>query len=153
MNPTTGGNAVPSPAPAMPEPLILPSTLPPLPDPKKPEALPSLTLPPDSLVIPSKPDSTSRYSPLTSGKREPSVNVFPASGAGNTVGGYRTVGFYNHTDRDLSLTIEGRAVKLPAKTYLHAKLGPTFTWSQGDQAVVRETVPEGSSGVDVVFRD
>ena len=26
-----------------------------------------------------------------------------------------------------AMTIEGRAVKLPAKTYLYAKLGPTFT--------------------------
>jgi hypothetical protein len=81
------------------------------------------------------------------------VSVFPATGTEKVTGGYRTVGFYNHTARDLTLTIEGRTVKLPAKTYLHAQLAPTFTWSHGDRAATRETVPAGAGGVDVVFRD
>jgi hypothetical protein len=44
-------------------------------------------------------------------------------------------------------------VKRPAKTYLHAKLAATFTWGRGDQPATRETVPDGSAGVDVVFRE
>ena len=79
------------------------------------------------------------------------VSVFPAGGP-EPAGVYRTVGFYNHTDRDLSLTIEGRAVKLPAKTYLHAQLAPTFTWGVADRPAARETVPAGAGGLDVVFR-
>jgi len=140
--------ATPSPAPA-PEPLIPPPSVPLVPDPNKRAPLPSLTLPPDTPV---KTDSTSRSSPLT-GARELSVNVFPASGPEKVAEGYRTVGFYNHTARDLALTIEGRAVKLPAKTYLHAQLAPTFTWSHSDRPTVRESVPEGAGGLDVVFRD
>jgi hypothetical protein len=141
--------AVPSPAPATPEPFA-PPPLPLTPDAKKPGDLPPLLLPPDS---PTKPESVSRSSPLTGGRRELSVNVFPAAASEPPRGGYRTVGFYNHTDRDLALTIEGRAVKLPAKTYLHAKLAATFTWGYGDRAATRETVPDGATGIDVVFRD
>jgi hypothetical protein len=81
------------------------------------------------------------------------VSVFAATGTERPAGGYRTVGFYNHTDRDLNLTIEGRAVKLPSRTYLHAQLAPTFTWGHGDRPAASETVPDGAGGVDVVFRD
>jgi hypothetical protein len=154
--PGPGGAAVPSSAPAFPEPLIPPPSVPLMPDTKKTDSLPSLTLPPDTPVAPMKNDSTSRSSPLTgatTGKREMTVSVFPASSTERIGGVYRAVSFYNHTERDLNLTIEGRAVKLPAKTYLNAKLGATFTWSQGDRAAVRETVPEGASGLDVVFRE
>ena len=146
--------AIPSPAPA-PESLIPPPSVPLVPDPKKRDPLPSLTLPPDTPVAPpTKTDSTSRSSPLSeSSKREMSVNIFPATGGEKLTTGYRIVGFYNHTTSDLTLTIEDRVVKLPAKTYLHAQLAPTFTWGHSDRASTRETVPEGAGGVDVVFRE
>ncbi|MBA4067662.1 MAG: hypothetical protein C0501_28955 [Isosphaera sp.] len=83
----------------------------------------------------------------------PAVGVYVAAGAGKTGPGYRTVGFYNHTAADLSLVIEGQTVRLPAKTYLHAQLGPTFTWAVGGRAAARETVPDGAAGLDVVFRE
>jgi hypothetical protein len=150
--PGTGDTAVPSPAPAMPEPLIPSPSVPALPDPKKPADLPSLTLPPDSPILPQK-KSTSRSSPLTGGEADPKAEVFAASGGGNLAGGYKTVGFYNHTDRDLNLVIEGRSVKLPAKSYLNAQLGPTFTWGHANGTATRETVPPGASGLDVVFRE
>ena len=140
-----GDSAVPSPAPAMPDLFIPPQGIPAMPDIKKPDGLPSLTLPPPS-------DSVSKSSPVASNKPGMTVSVFTASGTEKAADGYRTVGFYNHTSNDLSLTIEGRAVKLPAKMYLHAKLGPTFTWSHSDRPVTRESVPERAAGLDVVFR-
>ncbi len=79
------------------------------------------------------------------------MSVFPAAGVADARG-LRKVGFYNHTDRDLALTIEGKAVALPAKTYLHAQLPPTFTWAHGDRPAARETVPADASGLDVLFR-
>jgi hypothetical protein len=81
------------------------------------------------------------------------VNVFPVVSAGKTGGGYRTVGFFNHTISDINLTIEGRTVKLPAKMYLEAKLAQTFTWSYGDRPAGPERVPDGAAGLDVVFRE
>jgi hypothetical protein len=142
--------AVPGPAPAPSDPLIPSPSVPLVPDPGKSDALPSLTLPPETPV---KTDSTSRSSPLTGGTRGPTVSVFPASGTEKVTGVYRTVGFYNHTARDLTLTIEGRVVKLPAKTYLQAQLTPIFTWGYGDRPTARETVPDGAGGLDVVFRE
>jgi hypothetical protein len=147
--------AVPTAAPP-PEALIPPPSVPLVPDPGKRTPLPSLTLPPEVPVAPEKKDdSISRSSPLTSGMRSAAmtVSVFPARGVEAPAPGYRTVGFYNHTARDVSLTIEGRAVKLPARTYLQAQLAPHFTWSHSDRASTREVVPEGAGGLEVVFRD
>jgi len=153
--------AVPTAAPP-PESLIPPPSVPLVPDPSKRDPLPSLTLPPEVPVAPEKMgdkgdkgDSTSRSSPLASGMRTPAmtVSVFAARGVEATGPGYRTVGFYNHTGKELSLTIEGRAVKLPARSYLQAQLAPRFTWSHSDRASTLELVPEGAGGLDVVFRD
>jgi hypothetical protein len=149
---------VPSAAPP-PESLIPPPSVPLVPDPGKRAPLPSLTLPPEVPVAPEKMgekgDTTSRSSPLTGGTRSitMTVSVFPARGMEAPAPGYRSVGFYNHTARDLSLTIEGRAVRLPAKSYLQAQLAPRFTWSHSDRSAIREVVPEGAGGLDVVFRD
>ncbi len=145
--------AIPSPAPPPPSNAIPPPALP-IPEPNKPESLPSLTLPPDSPTAPAK-GSTSRSSPLNAGSsRELSVSVFPAHAERPVRGqGYRTIGFYNHSARDLKLTLEGRVVKLPANSYLEAKLGQTFNWAHGDHPIARAVVPDGASGLDVVFRE
>jgi hypothetical protein len=145
--------AIPSAAPP-PESLIPPSSVPSAPDPTRRDPLPSLTLPPEVPVAPEKKaDTISRSSPLTNAARGMTVSVFAARGAEEPTTGYRTVGFYNHTANDLALTIEGRAVKLPAKSYLQAQLAASFTWSHGDRAAAREVVPEGAGGLDVVFRE
>jgi hypothetical protein len=142
----TGAPAVPVPAPA-PDALIPP---PGVAVPRTPDALPPLSLPPDAPVSPGVKPTEAKSSPLTGGPA-PRVSVFPAAGAAPATG-LRKVGFYNHTDRDLSLTIEGRAVTLPAKTYLHAHLPASFTWRHGDRPAATETVPADASGVDVLFR-
>ena len=101
-----------------------------------------------------KPDSISRSSPLTRGGASGiKVKVFPTKVVVNQEAGYRMVGFYNHTTRDLELTIEGRSVKLPAKSYLYAQLGTAFTWSIGNRPSTRERVPEDAGGLEVVFGD
>ena len=89
----------------------------PLPEPRKTprnkdgkDDLPPIVLPPEgtgtsSGVIP----STSRSSPLTGAIK---TQVFAASG-GAVAGTLRKIGFFNHTNRDLELVIEGRTVTLP----------------------------------------
>ena len=135
-----GASAVPVPAPA-PDVLI----------PKLPDALPPLTLPPDTPVAPPKAVEV-KSSPLTAAAGALKVSVFPAAGAAPATG-LRKVGFYNHTGRDLALTIEGRAVTLPAMSYLHAQLPPAFTWACADQPAARATVPADAAGVDVLIRE
>src|SRR6185312_3885769 len=123
-----------SPAPA-PDSLI-PS--PNIPAPKN-DTLPPLTLPPDTPVSPSPTPPKIvevKSSPIGTAARELKVSVFPASGS-VTATGLRKVGFYNHTNRDLSLTIEGKTVTLPAMTYLHAQLPPQFTWKCADKPAAK----------------
>lgn len=101
-----------------------------------------------------KSESKSRSSPLTgTGVAKLTVEVFPVAALEKKVEGYRTVTFYNHTARDLSLTIEGKAVKLPAKTYLETKLAQAFKWGYGDRPTGSECVPDGAAGLEVVFRE
>lgn len=141
--------AVPSAAPA-PD-LLIP--VPGVPTPKGPDALPPFTLPPDTPVAPAtdKPVEV-KSSPLTGAGRELKVSVFPATGT-SAATGLRKVGFYNHTARDLALTIEGKTVKLPAMSYIHAQVPASFTWKCGDKPVSKETVPADAAGVDVLIRE
>lgn len=146
--PGAAAPALPSAAPA-PDPLI---PAPGIPTPKDANPkLPPLTLPPDAPVAPDKPVEV-KSSPLTGGARELKVSVFPATGTA-AAGALRKVGFYNHTARDLSLTIEGKAVTLPAMSYLHAHVPASFTWAHGDKPAAKENVPAGAAGVDVVIRE
>ncbi len=134
-------------APAVPTPAPPPDATP-----KRPaESIPPLVLPLDGLGGPSGvvPPTTSRSSPLTVAGR---VQVFPVATAGAVGGATRRVGFFNHTDLDIQLTIEGRTVTLPAKSFLHAQLAPTFRWSEAGGPARTTTVPADSPGVDVLFR-
>jgi hypothetical protein len=147
--------AAPGPAPAVPSPAPAPESLippPGLPAPRGPDSLPPLALPPDVPITPVPKSTEVKSSPLAAGARELKVNVFPAAGAAPAAG-LRTVGFYNHTGRDLALTIEGKAVTLPAMSYLHAQLPPTFTWKCADQPTAKATVPADAAGVDVLIRE
>src|SRR5262249_28242848 len=153
------GTATPTPAPPVsvpdsgPKDTIPPATpkLPELPGPKPPmggnDTLPPLVLPPET------PGSVSKASPLSgTTKRGLSVQVLTASGPAARAS-TRKVGFYNYTDRDIELVIEGRAVTLPKMTYIHAEVSPTFRWKYADQAMRAENVPDGAAGLDVLFRE
>lgn len=124
-----GAPAIPQPAPA-------------------PDGLPPLSLPPDAPVEPLKVEA--KASPLA---RDLKVSVFAAAGANAAGNGLRKVGFYNHTKRDLVLTVEGKQVKLPAMTYLHAQLPAVFVWKCDDRPAERATVPDTANGIDVLFRE
>lgn len=151
-------DATPMPAPAPFEPPIPPTLVPTLPnsgEPKKDAAdrdpLPPLVLPPEapggsSGIV---PESTSRSSPLSARFQ---VRVFTATGALRAAATKR-IGFFNHTDRDIDLVIEGRAVTLPRKTYIHAEVPPTFTWQHSGNPAKPTTVPADSPGLDVLFKE
>jgi hypothetical protein len=154
--PKPAAPAVPKAAPAPPP--DTGSLTPPITPPKAPAApaskppidpgdLPPLTLPPDG------GPSTSKASPITASRSGPKVRVFTAEASGAPTTATRKVGFFNHTGTDLELVIEGKAVKLPKKTYLHAEVPPTFTWKHGTGSPESATVPPGAAGLDVVFRD
>jgi hypothetical protein len=140
----TGSSAVPVPAPSA-DVLIPPAGVPGA----KADALPPLALPPDSPVAPGAVEAKS--SPLRAATTALKVSVFPA--AGGAAGQFRKVGFYNHTTRDLALTIEGKAVTLPAKSYLFAQLPATFSWACAGKPAAKETIPADATGLDVLIRE
>jgi hypothetical protein len=147
--------AKPSAAPSSLDSLLPPTSLQIVPSTGKSDSLPSLALPPEVPISPAgKSESKSRSSPLT-GKAngELTIDVFPVAALEKKAEGYRLVTFYNHTNRDLNLSIEGKAVKLPAKSYLETKLAPVFKWGHGDRPVGSECVPDGAAGLEVVFRE
>jgi hypothetical protein len=127
-------------------------------DAKIPPLIPRLTNPDvPPLTIPKVPiepatggdTSTSKASPLTAAPR---VDVFPVDGTPPpSPKANRTVGFFNHTDRDLKLTVEGDTVTLPRRHFVTAVVPATFAWKlDGDER--RTEVPAGAPGVEVVIR-
>lgn len=154
-------NAIPMPAPAP----MAPKTGDPLPTNPLPQPLnfppfgkdsgkgdlPPLVLPPETPGSPSGviPPVTTRSSPLTGALK---VQVFTAAGTPDNPL-LRKVGFFNHTDRDLDLVIEGKAVKLPKKSFLNAELPAKFTWKHSGGTAEVATVPAGAAGLDMLFKE
>jgi hypothetical protein len=137
--PAPGGDAFPI---QLPEPRKAPS--------QNKDELPPLVLPPETPGGPSGviPPTTSRSSPLTGAVK---VQVYTA--AGQTTAALRKIGFFNHTDRDLDLVIEGKSVKLPKKSYLNAELPAKFTWKHSGGPAESAIVPGSAAGLDVLFKD
>ncbi len=106
-------------------------------------------LPPLQIVPPPAEPSTSRSSPLAD---RPAFEVVPVAGAALAAGALRSVGIFNHTDRDVSLTVEGETVTLPKRSYVTASVPRKFAWRL-DAGESRTTeVPAGSPGVEIVLR-
>lgn len=108
--------------------------------------LPPLSLPPVAN------ESTSRSSPL-SAKPRAAVEVFPVDGsplASPTM--KRTIGFFNHTDRDLTLTVDGETITLPKRHQVTATVAAKFRWKFDDSPERTTEVPTTAPGVEVVFR-
>jgi len=143
--PVTPAAAV-TPAPATVPPAAEPGRLPPL-VPRVPGGEGGL---PRLQIVPPPETSTSRSSPLAD--RDP-VEVVPVAGAAPAApGALRSVGIFNHTDRDVALTVEGETVTLPKRTYVTAAVPRKFTWKlDGGEARTTE-VPPTAPGVEIVLR-
>lgn len=124
----------------------IPSLIPRLPTPD----VPPLTIPQLPVEKPAQGDnSTSKASPLSGATR---VEVFPVDGPPPaSPNARRRVGFFNHGDRDLKLTVEGESVTLPRRHFVTAEVPAAFTWKlDGDEQ--RTEVPAAAPGVEVVIR-
>jgi hypothetical protein len=123
--------------PAIPKlnlPLAVPEAAVPKADEKK---IPEIKLPP---IV-----SESKYTP----RESPDVRVIPLEG--KAVAGKRTVSFYNYTDRELSLSVDGQLKTLPAKSSLGLALPDSFKWSVGGP-VESTAIPADAAGLSVVIK-
>ena len=105
-------------APAAPDPVRLPPLVPRVPG--NEGGLPPLKIAP--------PTTTSFSSPLADRR---SFEIVPVVGAVPAPGALRSVGIFNRTDRDVTLTVEGETVTLPAKSYVTAAVPRKFAWKLG----------------------
>jgi|SRR5262245_18128755 len=62
------------------------------------------------------------------------------------------VGFFNHSDRAIELTVNGEAVQLPSEQYVTLRLTRTFTWSEKGQKGNDVVIPPDADGIEIVFR-
>jgi hypothetical protein len=114
---------------------------------------PDTSVPPLSIPTPGDPVTrTSQSSPLT-GTARVVADVYPVHGpAPSSPAALRTVGFFNQSDRDVRLTVDGQAVTLPRGHQVTARVTATFKWKVDDGLDVRTEVPTAAPGVDVVIR-
>ena len=128
----------PTPSPAAPKiPLLLPK-------PPGDNGLPPLAVP-----TPADPNGrgTSNY------PAKPARVQIVVVAAGETVtSATRAIGFYNRSQNDRTLTVQGKQVKLPKQSYLNLELPPKFTWTLDDGAEQTTEVPSASPGVEIVIR-
>lgn len=130
-----------TPIPKLNPPLAVPETAVPkidLPAPKKDEPkLPEIQLPPIT--------SESKYTP----REQFNVRVIPLEGQATAKN--RTVSFYNYTDRELPLIVNGQSKSLPAKSSLALALPDSFAWSIGGKAELSD-IPQGAAGLSIVIQ-
>lgn len=62
------------------------------------------------------------------------------------------VGFFNHSGRDMELTVNGEAVKLPKDQYITMKLPRNFNWSEKGGKSREAKIPDDSDGLEIVLR-
>lgn len=77
--------------------------------------------------------------------------VVPAEGRGEPRAQVK-VGFFNHSDRDLVLDVNGDPLRLPREQYVTVRLPRTFQWSEKGGKATDVVVPPDAEGVEIVFR-
>lgn len=105
--------------------------------------------------LPDDPDD-----PKPAPKKEPPAEtsksfeqfIIPAEGTVATPGPEVKVGFFNHSDREITLEVNGEQVKLPSEQYVTLRLKRTFKWSEKGKKETEVAVPPDADGIEIVFR-
>src|SRR5262249_24630670 len=121
---------------------------------KEPPRIPKVRLlpdDPDEPVVPAKKPAP---------KKEPradSIKTFdqyliPAEGNKVERPAEVKVGFFNHSDREIVLEVNGETLKLPSEQYDTLRLKRTFNWAEKGQKATDVAVPPDADGLEIVFR-
>jgi hypothetical protein len=62
------------------------------------------------------------------------------------------IGFFNHSDKEITLDVNGEAVKLPSEQYVTLRLPRSFSWSVKGEKSRAVNVPNDAEGLEIVFR-
>ncbi len=142
------------PKPAVPKIDLSSFDLPPIDQPKPSSEIkiPEIKLSDVPPIAPTGGISTSRYSP-ESGKSRPAITMLPVESNGKqVVDGKWKIGFYNYSDRDLNLVIDGTTMTLPSKNSLSVSVGKTFTWRVGTAPDETTIIANDSAGWEIVIK-
>jgi hypothetical protein len=77
---------------------------------------------------------------------------FYAGPAATSAGAVCTVAFWNYSDRDVTLTVDGQRWRLPRSKGLTLDVPRAFAWQADGRAASQEQVPAGNSGMEIVIR-
>ena len=77
--------------------------------------------------------------------------MIPAEGKGEPPALVK-VGFFNHTERQLVLDVNGQSLRLPKGEYATVRLPRTFTWAEQGAKDNSVVVPPDAEGIEIVFR-
>ncbi len=121
-----------------------PVVKPPLPDEELPLLPPPIKQPPvaEPAPIPRVNDTNKPFDVIV---------VATAEGA-KPAGDRVAIGFFNHSNRDVTLEIDQRTIKLNSRHYVQLKLPREFTWREKDGPMQITKTPENADGVEIVFR-
>ncbi len=132
-------------------------------EPKKIEELPKLDLPKldlpsiPPLIVPNPTPSSgsqgrSQSSPLNAEPAKLKIDRYPLDGAAPaSPDSLRLVTFYNFSAAELTLTLAGKAVIVPGKHSVEARLPAKFDWKIGDAAQPEGDIPMTAPGLVVVI--
>jgi hypothetical protein len=91
--------------------------------------------------------------PRTGDSNDPFDVVLVAAAEGSQpTGGKIGVGFFNHSERDIVLEIDGRTLKLGSRYYVQIKMPREFSWREKGGPARKAKVPAEADGVEIVFR-
>jgi hypothetical protein len=117
-----------------------------------PNYAPPTAAPPSS--GPLQPTSFSSPSPEQVNESRRYYDVYPASSAtpGQATDGRATIAFWNLTDRDLTLKVDGQERFLVRGKSLTMDLGRQFVWQVSGHDPQNESVARGETGLEIVIR-
>jgi hypothetical protein len=103
-----------------------------------------------------KPPAEKKPPPKTDGadNKEKAFDEFliPAAGGRGEPKPEVKVGFFNHSDREVVLDVNGETVRLPSEQYVTLRLPRSFKWGEKGRKGTDVAVPPDAEGIEIVFR-
>lgn len=119
---------------------------------KSPPRIPKVSLPlpedPDDPVVRKNP---AKSEPTTDTVKAVEQFIIPAESRAERPAIVK-VGFFNHSERDIDLVVDGEAVSLPKEQYVTLRLKRTFVWAEKGKKSTDVAVPPDADGMEIVFR-
>jgi hypothetical protein len=115
-----------------------------------PTLSPVTPAPPSMTPVP--PATRPTAPPVTAPTGPPKVTESQSFYAGPITALDKLVGFWNRSDRDITLTVENAKYWLPRDGNLRFRLTSRFHWQVDDRAAEVELIPATAPGVEIVIR-